>query len=120
MAWQRERGNGRIGFIFALAIFCAVVFTAIKIVPVRINAYNFREVLRTEARMGAVRNSDETIAKRIMEHAEDLEIPLSKKNLKVRRTKSRMIVEASYEQPIDLKVMTYVYRFQTKQEAPLF
>ena len=117
---HHERGSGRLGFILSLAVFCAVVFTAIKIVPVRINAYNFRDVMRSEARMGAVRNSDSTIAKRILEQAEDLNIPLKKKNLRVRRTKSKMIIEAHYEQPIDLKLTTYVFKFKGKEEAPLF
>jgi hypothetical protein len=31
-----------------------------------------------------------------------------------------MIITARYEQPIDLKVTTYVYEFNAKERAPLF
>jgi len=92
----------------------------VKIIPVRIAAYNFRDVMRQECRMGAVRNSDEVVAKRILSAAEDLRIPLQREDLEVRRSKRRMVVRASYAQPIDLKVTTYVYRFSAEEEAPLF
>jgi len=47
-------------------------------------------------------------------------IPLQRKNLKLQRTTGEMIISASYEQPIDLKVTTYVYRFDAREKAPLF
>jgi hypothetical protein len=31
-----------------------------------------------------------------------------------------MIIRASYERPIDLKVTTYVFRFDAEERAPLF
>jgi hypothetical protein len=31
-----------------------------------------------------------------------------------------MVITASYEQPIDLKVTVYNYRFYQKEKAPLF
>jgi hypothetical protein len=106
--------------MIALLIVGVAFFAGIKVVPVRVNAYNFRDVLREEARMGAVRNSDSVVKERIMDRALDLEIPLRPENLTVTRTRAKMIITAKYEQPIDLKVTTYVYRFNAKEEAPLF
>ena len=120
MRVREQKGEGRVGFIITLAICCALAFVGFKIIPVRIAAYEFRDLIRQETRMGAVRDSDAIVAKRILDAAEDMEIPLNKKNLKVRRTRSEMVVEASYELPIDLKVTTYVYRFNAKEKAPLF
>ena len=117
---QSQRGSGRVGFIVALAICLSAAFAGTKIIPVRVAAYEFRDTIRQEARMGAVRNSDSAVAKRIMEKAEELELPLSKKNLSVKRTKSKLIVKASYEVPIDLMVTTYTFRFDAEERAPLF
>ena len=47
---RRQAGNGRLGFIITLALFASGIFAAVKVVPVRIDAYQFREVLREEAR----------------------------------------------------------------------
>lgn len=120
MGLRSQRGEGRAGFLIALLIVGVAFFVGIKVLPVRVNAYNFRDVLREEARMGAIRNSDSIVKERIMDRALDLEIPLRPEDLSVIRTRAKMIITAKYEQPIDLKVTTYVYKFNAKEEAPLF
>lgn len=115
-----QKGEGRVGLMITLIIVAVAVFLGVKVIPVRIAAYEFRDVMREEARYGAVRNSDEVVAKRILQKAAELEIPLKKKNLKVKRTHSQMVISATYEQPIDLKVTTYVYKFRETEKAPLF
>lgn len=115
-----ERGEGRIGLLISLIVVAVAIFLGAKIIPVRITAYEFRDVLREEARYGAVRLTDEAVSKRILDKASELEIPLLKKNLSVHRTPSQMVISATYEQPIDLKLTTYVYRFDATEKAPLF
>jgi len=117
---RSQSGEGRLGFVITLIVIAVAIFTGIKVVPVRVSAYEFRDVLREEARYGAVRDSDDVVSKRIMEKAAELELPLKKADLKVSRTESQMIITASYEQPIDLKLTTYVYRFHATEKAPLF
>jgi len=120
MDLANQSGKGRLGFLLSLAIVFVICFLAVKIIPVRITAYNFRDVLREETRMAAVRKSDAVLAKRIMDEAEDLGIPLERGNLVIKRTKRRMTLSARYEHPIDLKLTTYVYKFRATEEAPLF
>ena len=108
------------GLIVALAICGAVGYAGLKIIPARIDAYEFRDTLREECRLAAVRNSDAAVRKRIMEKAEDLEIPLKKKRLEIKRTRSEMVIRAAYELPIDLMVTTYTYKFTAEERAPIF
>ena len=115
-----QRGEGRIGLAIAVVIVGVSAFLGLKIIPVRISAYEFRDILREEARYGAVRTSDKEVHKRIMDQAGAMEIPLLTKNLIVKRTMSEMIITAKYEHPIDLKVTTYVFKFEHKEKAPIF
>ena len=115
-----ERGEGRVGFIITLALFLVGVFLAIKIVPVRVDGYQFRDVLRDEARYAAVHRNDEAVMARILDTAESMNIPLEKGNLKIRRSQVEIVISASYEKPVDLKFGTYTYRFSSEQKAPLF
>jgi hypothetical protein len=115
-----ERGEGRVGLLITLIVVAVVIFLGAKFIPVRVRAYEFRDHLREEARYGAVRDNNEMVAKRIMEKASELEIPLKRQNLQVKRTASQMVITASYEQPIDLKVTTYHYKFDAIEKAPLF
>lgn len=115
-----ERGEGKIGLLIAIIVIGVAAFLGAKIIPVRVSAYEFKDFIREQARYAAIHRNDATIVERIMEKAQDLEIPLSAKNLDVRRTRSEVIITANYEQPVDLKFHTYVYRFNAKERAPLF
>ena len=120
MRVESQRGEGRAGLIIALAIFLVAGFLAIKVVPVRVNAYEFRESLREEAKYTTVHRDERKTLERILEKAEALNIPIDAKNVKIRRTKSEVIVSANYKLPIDLKVTTYVYEFDEEMRAPIF
>jgi hypothetical protein len=109
-----------LGLLVAIAVVGIAIFLGVKIIPVRVNAYQFRDFLDEECRFAAVRGSDAEVAKRIVEKARELEIPLEKKRLTLERTRNEMIIACSYEQPIDLKLTTYVYKFDHKYRAPLF
>jgi len=119
---ERERGSGRGGFLAALALVGAGIFILSRIVPVRIDGYQFRELLRDEVRHAAVNGptSDGATRTRIMDAAVAMRIPIDNKDLRIERSQVRVVISASYEKPIDLKLGTYVYRFRAKEEAPLF
>jgi hypothetical protein len=116
----RERGEGRLGLLLALALLGTGIFLGVKIIPVRINAYEFRDFVQEECRYAATRNNDAEIFKRIIDKAKELEIPLDRKNIQMERTTREMIITAKFEQPIDLKFTKYVFKFDQKERAPLF
>lgn len=120
MQSQNQRGEGRVGFIITLVIALTGVFLAVKFVPVRVNAYEFRETLREEAMYVSVHRDNAQALKRILEKAESLKIPLSADDVKIQRTESEVIVKAHYQKPIDLKFTTYTYKFDAELRAPVF
>ncbi len=115
-----ERGDGRIGFMIALALLGAGIFVGVKIIPVRVNAYEFRDFIQEECRFAATRNKDAEIFKRVFDKAQDLRLPVTKKDIRLKRTTHEMIISAKYEQTIDLKVTKYVFKFDHEERAPLF
>lgn len=117
---DRQRGEGRLGLIIAVAVVGAAIFAAVQYVPVRVTAYQFRDFIEQECRMAAVRDGDEAVRERILDKAIELRIPLDKTNLKLQRTRSEMIISASYTHPIDFKVTRYDFRFEHEERAPLF
>ncbi len=117
---RNQRGEGRLGFLVGLAIFGIGIFVAVKFIPVKVAAYEFKDFLEQECRMAAVREDNSKVAKRILDKAIELDIPLQSKNLTIQRTSREMIIKARYDQPIDFKVMTYVYKVDYQERAPLF
>lgn len=106
--------------LVALIVASLMIFIGVKVIPVRVSAYEFKDVLRTEVRYGAVRDDDSEVKRRILAKAEELEVPIKTKDVKIKRTAGWMTVTAKYEHPIDLKFYTYVYTFNAEEKAPLF
>lgn len=115
-----ERGQGRAGFLVTLGLFLLGIFLAIKIVPARIDGYQFQEVLREEARNVAVHRNDKQVAERIMDRAKAMDIPLDRSNLTISRSEAEVVITATYQKAIDLRFTTYTYKFKGRQSAPLF
>ena len=109
---RTQRGEGRVGFLIALIVVGAAIFVGMKVIPVRITAYEFRDVLREEARYAAVRHNDATVVEAHPGEGRRSRHPAEQEEPEVKRTTGEMIIRASYEQPIDLKVTTYVYQFR--------
>ena len=116
-----ERGAGRMGFFIALILFSLFVYLAIKFVPVYINAYIFEDTLREEARFAAVTRdlSDEQLVVRIVAKANDLELPVSGKELSVKRSQTQILIHATYMVPVETPFFTYEWRFRQEATAPL-
>ena len=117
---SRQRGEGKVGFFIALALFAAGVFLAVKIVPVRVSGYQFREMIREEARFANANRDTAALRKRIIEKANGLDLPLKNEDLTIHRTESKIVIKVAYQQPVDLKLATYTYRFEMEESAPLF
>ncbi len=117
---HRQRGEGRAPFLITLALFLAGVFLAIKVVPLQIDGYQFREVLRKEARNAAAHRGDDRLVQRILDQAKAMDIPLVQENLKVSRNTVEVAITASYEKSVDLKFMIYTYKFDERKTAPVF
>jgi hypothetical protein len=117
---KHEAGEGKAGFLIALAVIGIAAFLGVKIIPVRVTAYQFKDYIEEECRFAAIRGSDAEVRKHILEKARELEIPLDKDGLTLERTRSHMTIAASYQQPVDLKLTTYVYKFSHSYKAPLF
>lgn len=118
---RSERGAGRAGFFLALALFAVFVYLAIKFVPVYINAYIFEDTLREEARFAAVTRdlTEAQLVNRIVAKAKDLELPVTAKELNVRRTQTQISIQATYMVPVETPFFTYHWNFRQEASAPL-
>jgi len=115
------RGEGRIGCIIWLIIVGLTGYALYKFVPVKMKTARFEDFMSEEASFGSIRGVKE-IERNILAKAKDLELPLSKDNLTITKTKEKIKVEAHYEIVVDLLggYYRYVWKFDPVIERPLF
>ena len=117
---REERGEGRLGTLFALTLLVVMIYLGFKVVPVMINSYAFKDFIEEEARFASVRRDDDEIRTRVYNKARELELPVSKEMIHTERTNARFDINVSYSVPIVTPVYTYQYKRDEHVSSPLF
>jgi len=113
------RGEGRLGLLVALILVGAVIYCAVKFVPVYIAAYDMRDLVRGESARATLKTDDQ-ILKTLLDKASELDLPVSRKNIQMNRSPSKFRIKVQFEIPVDLAVTTYIYKYDQTEETPLF
>jgi hypothetical protein len=117
---QSERGEGRFGTLFALTLLAVMIYLGVKVVPVMINTYAFKDFIEEEARFAAVRRDDDEIRTRVWQKARELDLPIELKQILTERSNTRFDIAVRYSIPIVTPVYTYVWELDEKVSSPLF
>ena len=114
-----QRGEGKAGCIFWLAVLVAFVFVSYQAIPVKVNSADLEEFITRQAE-SAGSASAQQIRESILARARDLDLPLSPDKLEVVKGGGRIVISCEYEAPISLAVYTYIWKFEHRIDRPVF
>jgi hypothetical protein len=98
---------GTIKLVLILGLLACGVYVCAEIIPPYFANYEFQDTIDTEARLGTYSTkSEDAIRDAVFRRAQDLEIPVSKEQIKVQRTGSQgtgtVVIETEYNVHVDL------------------
>jgi hypothetical protein len=98
---------GTIKLVLTLGLLAASVYVGAELIPPYFANYEFQDTLDTEARMGTYSTKgDDVIRDTVFRRAQDLEIPVSKDQIKVQRSgnlgNGSVVIETDYTVHVDL------------------
>lgn len=113
---DHQRGGGKINLIITLLVLGAIIFGAVKIVPVYFANYEFQDAIQTEAKFaltGYPKKSNDDIRDDIFKKAQELDIPATRDAIRlvVDPNSGNVDIGLDYTVPIDLKVYQFVLQF---------
>ena len=114
-----QRGQGKLGCALWLLVLAVFLLICWKALPVKIHSAQLHDYMEEQAQF-AGRSSAQEIRKRILKRAEELELPLTAKNLKVERESGRVRMECTYTVPLEFPFYTYNWVFAHKVDRPVF
>jgi hypothetical protein len=109
-----ERGGSKMSLLITLVILGAMAFTAIKIVPVYVENYQFQDSIEAESRFaltGYPKKGPEDVRADIFKKAQELDIPVKSEDIRVSITNGSVEIGTDYSVPIDLKVYQFTLQF---------
>lgn len=120
MPRRSERGEGNMGCILWLLALGLALLIAFKAVPVKIQSTELYDYMDELAKFSAAQVPPDQLKKRILERAAQLQIPLTKDNVRVERNGDRIYMEVKYTIPVEFPGYTYKWNFHQKLDRPIF
>jgi hypothetical protein len=119
--WRYQRGDVPVGCLVGGVVAIVVVLVAIKVAPIMIHVGELdKEISNLADRANRREYTDQRIRHDILERAELLDLPVTKKSVNIKRTSNRIKVTVRYTIPIDFPGYTYVWNKEHYHERPLF
>lgn len=119
-AASSQRGEITVKTLFSFALLLFICYLGFKFIPVYIAAYDFDNAMKTQAQYSGSFKSNDVIMKELLGKAADLELPITKSNLKIDRSRSKMVITADYVVPVKTPFFTYEWHFSEEESAVLF
>ena len=120
MRWRFQRGDVPVGCLVGLVVLLLTALIGIKVTPVMINVGELDKEISTLAdRANRREYKDERIVSDILRKAENLDLQVTKKDVTIKRTSSRIKITVTYDVPINFPGYTYVWHKRHYHDRPL-
>jgi hypothetical protein len=110
----RQRGGSKLNTLLTFVILGAMVFIAVKIVPVYFANFQFQDSIEDESRFalaGYPKKSVDDIRDDVFKKAQDLGIPAKEEDIQVTVDNSSVDIGLDYSVPINLAVYQFTLQF---------
>jgi len=114
-----ERGEGRFGCLVGLVLLLCAGLIAYRLIPIKVKSADLRDTVVDESK-SAGRHNDRVIMANILNKAEQLELPVTKDDVKIRRANNYIRIEVKYTVPVEFPGYTYNWSFRHYYENPIF
>lgn len=112
-----ERGGSRLKTLLAAAIVAAMVFAAVKIIPIYVINYQLQDSMQEEATFASVnRKSAEQIKADLEKKLDDMGIAVDEKSIQVSSYAGNVKISLEYTVPVDLTVYQLQLHFHPQAD----
>ncbi len=118
--WRFQRGDVPLGCLVGGVVALIVVLIGIKVTPLVVNVGELdKEISVLADRANRREYNDARILKDILQKAEALDLPVTKKDVTIKRSSKRIKITVVYDLPIKFPGYTYVWHKEHYQDRPL-
>ncbi|HWG57645.1 MAG TPA: DUF4845 domain-containing protein [Candidatus Acidoferrales bacterium] len=111
----RQRGGSRASLILTLLVLAAMIFAAVKIVPLYVDNYQLQDAMQSEARFAiANHKADQDIRDDMWQKMQELDIPAKEDDLRVAVTNGNVTISLDYNVPVNLALYQLTLDFHPR------
>jgi len=89
-----------------------MIYLGVKVIPILVNNVQFQDAIESTARFASVnRQSPEDIRAAVLKQAQEVDIPITAKDIQVRGESGHVEIAADYSVTVDLGVYQWTLNF---------
>ncbi|MEM1202035.1 MAG: hypothetical protein AAGN66_02275 [Acidobacteriota bacterium] len=115
---RMAKGEGKLGCIIYVLLTFAIGFSAYKFVPLQVAKMELTDYMK-EIALHNPRKKADWFERRIKDRAEDLGLPVERKNIKVKKGK-RIVIDVNYTVIVDLLITDYAWNVKIHMDREIF
>ena len=120
-SWRSQRGDVPVGCLVSGVLLLIVVLVSIRVTPVVVNVGTLDTKIAVLAdRANRREYNDKRILSEILNEAKSLDLPVTKENVKIKRTSNRIKITVIYTIPIEFPGYTFMWHKEHFEDRPLF
>ncbi len=119
MKFGSQQGEGKIGCLFWLLAALIFGMFCFKVVPIKMAVMQLEDYMLELAKTQP-RKPQSFFEKAIIRKSEELRLDLTKKNVKVRKYKERVVMDVQFEVPVDLLFYTHIWNVKVHIDRDIF
>jgi hypothetical protein len=112
-------GEGKLGCILWLVVLLVAGLVAYRAIPIKVASSQLYDYMDDQARFGA-RTSAENLKTRIFKRAQELDLPVTKKNITVQKRGGMVRMTCIFTAPVNILGYTYNWDFNLELERQIF
>jgi len=116
---QNQAGDSKVGCVLWSLLLIAGIMVGLKAVPVKIATSELYDFMVEQAKW-AGNTPAETIQKRIVSRAHELDLPVDTKFVVVEKPGDKIRMSAVFTVPLEFPGYTYEWDFDLQVERPIF
>ena len=116
---SRERGAGNLGCVLWIVLLVVLVMVAAKAIPVKMKSSQLYDHMEEIAKF-ASRTPADQLENQILAKAVELDLPITKDNIKAERVGDSVRMSVDYVVPLEFPGYTYEWHFNPRVERALF
>lgn len=116
---QSQRGEGKAGCVFWILILLVGGLVAWRWIPATIADMQLRDHMDELAKLYP-RDDARSFERKILNRANELNIPLQDKHVVVKKTGQRVIMDVEYTVPLDFFVFTYNKHYKHHMDRDIY
>ena len=115
----RQLGEGKIGCLFWSLLGLLFIVVGVKVVPIKMATMQLEDRMK-ELAMTQPRRSKGFFEREIHNRARDLDLPVARKQIRVKKYKERVIMDVEFMVPVEIFTYTYDWNIKIHVDRDLF